>query len=57
MSDLSPELGHAAQHMEDAGVTTVMMLATLGVPNGFVRPGAVLIERGCDVGARLEGRG
>jgi uncharacterized protein (DUF58 family) len=57
MSDASPDLGRAAHQLEEAGFSTVLLLATLGGANGYLRPGTVIIERGCDVGARLEGRG
>jgi uncharacterized protein (DUF58 family) len=56
-SDVAPELDRSIAQLEATGFHVLLLLAISQVARGFKRPGTISITPGCDLAARLEGRG
>jgi uncharacterized protein (DUF58 family) len=56
-SDVVPDLERTLSQLEDAGFHVLLLLAANGSQTRFQRPNTLTITPGCDLAARLEGRG
>jgi uncharacterized protein (DUF58 family) len=57
-SDMVPDLDRTIEQLEEAGFSIVLLLATTSsARSASSRPGTVTLTPGCDLAARLEGRG
>jgi hypothetical protein len=52
-----PDLERTLSQLEDAGFHVLLLLAANGSQTRFQRPNTLTITPGCDLAARLEGRG
>ena len=56
-SDIAPELERSIVQLETTGFHVLVLLAINQVARGYRRPGTITLTPGCDLAARLEGRG
>ena len=57
VSEVAPDLHHTIARLEEAGFHVVLLLATNGDRAPLRRQGTITLTPGCDLAARLEGRG